>query len=236
MRRVVWIGLALLALSVGGGTAHAQERDDEDISPGAGAGLDGQGDGSDDGNGDSNGDRGPRVDPARLRDALARYAGEPRVDVAVRAALRVAAVDPHAAQSAASRARMSGWLPQLRVGARRGQGWDLSALTASNDAGHINLSTADDLSVEASVTFYLPRIVYAREEATLLREARARQHARASLVRTVVGLYFERRRLQLERDLMGRTDLSHQMRIGEIEALLDAFTGGAFGRMLRRGR
>jgi hypothetical protein len=70
----------------------------------------------------------------------------------------------------------------------------------------------------------------------LLREARAREEGRAEIIRGVVHLYFERRRLQLERDLLGNDAVGHTVRIAEAEALLDAFTGGEFGRMLRAPR
>ena len=52
-------------------------------------------------------------------------------------------------------------------------------------------------------------------------------------MREVIALYFERRRLQLERDLHGDPELARSVRIAEIEAVLDVFTKGAFGRMIR---
>ena len=53
--------------------------------------------------------------------------------------------------------------------------------------------------------------------------------ARRALIREVVGLYFARRRLQLERDLGLASGLDHAVRLAEIEAVLDAITGGWFG-------
>ena len=66
----------------------------------------------------------------------------------------------------------------------------------------------------------------------IARDKRAVNEARSDLVRTAIDLYFERRRLQLERDLLGRVEPKTEMRIAEIEALLNVFTNGEFGRMI----
>jgi hypothetical protein len=79
----------------------------------------------------------------------------------------------------------------------------------------------------------LDRLVFAREEVPLLREQRAVRLMRQDLVRTVVRVYYERRRLMLERDLLDAAGLDHALRIEEASALLNAFTGGAFGRGVR---
>jgi len=128
---------------------------------------------------------------------------------------------------------MSGWVPTLRVGARRGRGWDASELV-TEDSGRTNLSTDDELTLSAWLTFRLDRLVFAREETALLREERATEEARGALVQVLVRVYFERRRLQLERDLLGVRSLQHELRILEATALLNAFTEGAFERMIRR--
>ena len=54
-----------------------------------------------------------------------------------------------------------------------------------------------------------------------------------ALVAQIVALYFERRRLLVERELTGAPDLVAELRILEIEALLDALTEGRFGQALR---
>lgn len=164
-------------------------------------------------------------------DALAaRFDAEPTVAEVLREVLRHHArgqVDP---VRAARRARRSAWLPELRVRARRGRQRDENATQTGT-----NLSTDDDAVLEGSLVFDLPRAVYSGDEAIWSREGRAQASARAQLVRLVVGLYFERRRLQLDREL-GARDLETQLRILEIEALLDGLSGGRFGEMLRESR
>ena len=127
-------------------------------------------------------------------------------------------------------ARRGGWLPTLQVGARRGQQRDLSQAGADDP----RLSTDDDLTLDATLTFRLDRAAYGPDEVALAREERTRELERQERYRVVIAAYYERRRLQLERDLMGRHDVLTAVRIRELAALLDAFTGGAFTRGTRR--
>ncbi len=168
---------------------------------------------------------------ATLHALLARYAREPSIHDVVAAALRAQSTDPKRFAALIERARLRGLVPTLELGARRGQGIDLrTAAQSSVDA--VQLKTDDSLVLEATLRLELGRLLFAPEEIGLAREARWAQRARLTLVRSVVRLYFLRKRLLLERDLRGSTDIDHEVRIAEAEALLDAFTAGAFSRMM----
>lgn len=171
-----------------------------------------------------------RVSAMQLRRALQAYAGEPKVADLVAAALEASPADLDALEALAKRARRRGLAPGVRVSVRRAQGRGLSQQGVALDG--TRLSTDADLVFKASLTFDLDRLVFADEEVALSREARARAKARAALARRVIALYFERRRLQLERDLLGVHDVAHAVRIAEIEAVLDVLSGGAFGRAM----
>jgi hypothetical protein len=159
--------------------------------------------------------------------ALLRYAHEPTVEAVVSAALQTA--PGQQAASLASRARSAGWVPRLAVRARRGQALDLSA---PNQEDTLRVKSNDDLTLEASLSFELDRLFFRTEEVALLRQHRTEQEQRVTLAGRVVALYFERRRLQLERDLDPLPDVARSARIAEIGALLDVFTNGAFQRMI----
>ncbi|MCA9600977.1 MAG: hypothetical protein R3A78_02755 [Polyangiales bacterium] len=174
---------------------------------------------------------GPTREPVTR--ALARYAHEPSVERVITWARRVARSHPADVEALRSRARLRGLVPVVRLGVRRGQGQDLSAYQTAED-DRTNLSTDDDLTLQAWATFSFDRLVYAPEESALWRVASGAHARDQELVRTVVGLYFERRRLQLARDLEGDRDITHALRIREITALLNAFTGGAFLRIIER--
>ncbi|MCA9609586.1 MAG: hypothetical protein KC619_28505 [Myxococcales bacterium] len=171
---------------------------------------------------------------ARIERALRRYRAEPSAEWLVRAAVAARSATPGRVRDAMDRARATGWLPTATGGVRRGQAIDLRALTGTTTPA--NVSTGDDLVLEARLVFRFDRIVFAPEEPRLLRELRATEAAEAELTVAVVSLYFERRRLQLEADLSGTIDLARRVRILEIEALLDAFTGGTFHRIMNRRR
>jgi hypothetical protein len=171
------------------------------------------------------------VDALQLAEALERYANEPRVEDLLAHVDDDDAYDPESVQRLVRRARRGGWLPQVRVGVRRGRTQDLSTQTTST-----RVSTDDDLVLDASLTLRFDRAAYGPDEVSLAREARARAEARDARARLVVAAYFERRRLQLERDLLGRRDLGTSLRIAELGALLDALTSGAFSRLRRRAR
>ena len=177
----------------------------------------------------------PRPSPpssaAHVRAALARYRREPTIAAVVRAAQFAMAHSPTA--SMASRARAAGWIPTVGLSARRGQAVDLSSSAALASEQGLRLSTGDDLSLTASLSFELDRLLFRREEIGIVREARAERAGRTDRIREIVRLYFVRRRLQLERDLGVGDPAAQALGIAEAEALLDAFTNGVFGRMLR---
>ncbi len=170
--------------------------------------------------------------PDAIRRALARYAREPTVDEVVAAALAHDPSSPEAARRAALRARRAAWLPLLRLAGRHVQQRDRTDYLDQDDP-RTNLGADQDVQLEARMDFHLGRLVYAPDEAAWGRELRAREADRRVRVRQVIELYFERRRLQLERDLLGVTDVARAVRIAEIEAILNARTGGEFGRRLR---
>jgi hypothetical protein len=171
------------------------------------------------------------VTPEELAKLLARYAREPSAARVVAAALHAQRRDPQRFADMTQRSRLRGLIPSLDLGVRRGQGVDLRS-TTSDELG-VHLTTADDLMLFATLRFDLGRLLFANEEVGIAREARFAREAQNELVRQVVHLYFLRRRLLLERDLRGSASLSHEVRIVEIEALLDAFTDGGFQRMMQ---
>jgi hypothetical protein len=157
---------------------------------------------------------------------LATRPGEPDIEAVLERVLASGALDPARAADARERARWSGLLPILRADVRRGSGWDLR--TQQSGASDTAILASDDSwSVIGSATLRLDRLVFAREETSLLAEERRLEEARLRLVSEVVRLYFERRRLQAERDARGETDLATEARIAELGAVLDALTGGA---------
>jgi hypothetical protein len=165
--------------------------------------------------------------------ALERYRHEPDVGDVVTAAVAAQRTNPGRVAALASRARTAGWLPTVRLSARRGQTIDLlAAQTTTTDRN--SASSGDDFVLEAQLSIDLAKVVWSNNELRVEREMRAERKAEQEIVVLVTQLYFERRRLQLERDLGGATAITEELRILELEGLLDALTAGAFRRSLER--
>jgi hypothetical protein len=173
----------------------------------------------------------PAVDPVALSRALAAFEDEPSAADVVGWALAASTLDPAAASDAIDRARFSALLPQLRVGVRRGLGWDwANRQTTTTDTS--SLASGEDLSLIGTLIFRFDRLLAPSEETGLMRERRALEESRTTLAAQVIALYFERRRLQVEDRLTGATDLERAMRIAELSAMLDVLTRGRFGEAL----
>jgi hypothetical protein len=167
------------------------------------------------------------IEDARLFEAP--YRDEPAVDDVLAHAMRSASFDPGRVRDARDRARLSGLLPLLRADVRRGSGWDLRTQQGSTLDGAV-LGSDDSWSVVGSVTLRLDRLLFAHEESSLLSEERRLEEARMRLVAEIVRLYHERRRLQIERDQRGQTDLPTEARIAELGAMLDVLSGGGMSQ------
>ena len=164
--------------------------------------------------------------PAEIRAALEPREGEPDVREVVAAVLAHAEIDPGRARDAIERARLSGLLPVTALGLRQGQVYDLLA-RQTDTTGTSSVSSGQNLSFIAQLTFRFDRLVYASDERALLREGRAAAERRLELISEVVRLYFERRRLIAERELSGEIVLEREARLAEIGALFEVLTAGS---------
>lgn len=164
--------------------------------------------------------------------ALARYRHEPSIEDVTDAALAHQRIDPERVSRLASQARVSAWLPKLRLSATRGQTIALLA-AQSTTVDRNSATTGDNVTLQAQLSWDLANLVWSNRELQVEREWRAERKARQDLVQWVSALYFERRRLQVERDVSGSVAVETELRIVEIEGLLDVLTNGAFSRALR---
>jgi hypothetical protein len=173
------------------------------------------------------------VGPKPVPRAPARASG-PSVRELVRMVLRAARhIDADRVQALVRRARLSGLMPTLRASSRRGLKQDLSS-SSSSEVERLASAVADDLSFEAVLSFELPRLVFAPEEVRLLSVQRWLAGDQRRLVEEAIRLYFQRKKLVLERERAASPDPELELAIAELEALLDALTDGGFTRELAR--
>jgi hypothetical protein len=182
-----------------------------------------------------------RSDATLLR-ALA--ASDPPVDALRAAASALALTEPDRARSLVLRARLAGWLPELRGGFyrrfARAESVDLGA-SVSTPLAPVGIDSDNDVRYELRATWDLAKLVFNPDEIGAHFQALRTADARREIESLVIRLYFDRRRLKAELGAadatatgMALSGLRAELRIAEIEAELDALTGGAFTRLSRR--
>jgi hypothetical protein len=175
------------------------------------------------------------IPPAVLR---AAFAGDPPVAFLRGAATALALAEPERAQSLMSRARWAALLPELRVRLdrrfSRTESLDLGREATDPLATPVGVDSINDLRYEWRATWDLGRIVFNPDEVGASTHALRMAEVRRELETVVIRLYFERRRLKAEALASDASDtppgVQVEIRIQELEAELDALTGGAFSR------
>jgi hypothetical protein len=176
----------------------------------------------------------PLSEPASVR-PTERSADLPDLDLdclslARRRAVELAMTEPERAQSYVTRAGRAAWLPELRVLVSRRYGRSESIdLDSSSTAlsSPLGIDTVNDIRYEARATWDLAKLVFSTEELAAQNQALHMAELRRDIQNTVNRLYFERRRLAL--DVASAPASNRHLRTREIEAELDALSGGAFG-------
>ena len=152
-------------------------------------------------------------------------------------AVALAMVEPERAQSYVNRARYAAWLPELRlrVDRRLGRSESLDLPSTSTAiTSPLGVDTVDDVRYEARVTWDLARLVFSNDELAAQAQTIHMAEVRRDIEVTVSRLYYERRRIGLERLPSGAGErtaaMRRQVRLSEIESELDALSGGAFSQ------
>jgi hypothetical protein len=154
-------------------------------------------------------------------------------------AISLAMVEPDRARSYVDRARHAAWLPELRlrVDRRFGRSESLDVpSTSTSTSSPLGVDTVDDVRYEARVTWDLARLVFSNDELAAQAQTMHMAEMRRDIEVTVSRLYFERRRLRLERLSSSASErtVRRELRVREIEAELDALSGGGFSQCTSR--
>jgi hypothetical protein len=176
------------------------------------------------------------LDAAVLR-ALA--AEDPPVASLRAAATALVLAEPERAHSLVERARFAGWLPELRLMVdrrfARTESVDLGTPTDSAALAPVGIDSNNDVRYQARATWDLSKIIFNPDEVAAQFQALRTADTRREIESLVIRLYFERRRLKAELATADDLDMlpgsRRELRIAEVEAELDALTGGAFSRL-----
>ena len=169
-------------------------------------------------------------------------AADPPVDEVCKAAVALALAEPERARGFLNRARVAGWLPEVRFRVyrrfARTEGLTFDD-TGTGAVAPVDISAVDDVRYEWRATWDLSRMVFNPDELQAHFEALRMSDVRRDIQSLVIKLYFERRRLVIERSPSGavttrgattdaRAADRRNLRIWEIEAQLNALSDGAF--------
>jgi hypothetical protein len=174
----------------------------------------------------------PAIEPVRIEVAAALPDAEAScLPVARRKAVELAMTEPERARSYVSRAGHAAWLPELRalVSRRYGRSESLDiAASSSATASPLGIDTVNDIRYEVRATWDLAKLVFSSEELAAQSQALHMAELRRDIETTVNRLYFERRRLRVAPAAPNLDGTAERIRSQEVEAELDALSGGAF--------
>ena len=168
--------------------------------------------------------------------------GEPTVQAVHRAALEYAALHPEIFKSMRRRSRAQAALPQLTVRVTSDLDQEDRALTRFDETNSMipqNISATEtngnDLQLYAEARWKLNESVFNFQETAVMRENRYSAKERQKLLQTVTQVYFERKRalIKMKPSKPGsEAEALAMLKIAQIEAELDALTGGWFTKHL----
>lgn len=173
--------------------------------------------------------------------ANAQELTEPTVQVVQQVAMRYAALNPEVFQSMKSRSRLQAILPQLTVRATKDDDQESRSLTRfgeTNTPQDISATTTlgDDLQLYAEARWKLNETIFNYQETAVMRENRYSAKERQKLLQTVTQVYFERKRSVLKlAQLKGADRELESLKVDQMNAELDALTGGWFSQQLSGG-
>ncbi|HMV69809.1 MAG TPA: helix-hairpin-helix domain-containing protein [Myxococcota bacterium] len=194
---------------------------------------------------------GPDRTLTSVADVLASFDHEPKVEEVQRWASEYAKVQPELVDRWLAASRGFAALPQLRVSYGLDDNYDndfdyydeFGLPPTSDDTPTTDVQTAASVgqrrSIDVVATWDLDKIVMSSEQIRVINEAQDIVKLREKVLGEVTRLYFERRRLQVDVLLNPKVDLAGQvkdeLRLRELTANLDAYTGGRFSAAVAGG-
>ena len=176
----------------------------------------------------------------RIAAAEASLANEPSLFELRQAALALADADKAATDRWKRSVRASAVLPTLKVGGDYGVGRDEALDRYQDRPDRWGADTDRGFGVDVSMQWKLDRLVFNSDELKVYDSLADRAARRENLSAYLIGIYFERRRLQLESILLPSSEpgeaLTRRLRIEELSQIIDALTGGLLSRKINQSR
>ncbi len=183
--------------------------------------------------------RAHRARPLDRETLRALFAADPPVEALRAAATAMVLAEPARARSLVERARLAGWLPEVRIMVdrrfARTESVDLGTSTDSAALAPVGIDSNNDVRYQCRATWDLSKLIFNPDEIAAQFQALRTADTRREIESLVIRLYFERRRLKAESASADDPDMPsswrRDLRISEIEAELDALTGGRLSQL-----
>lgn len=178
------------------------------------------------------------ADLRTVDEVLARFDKEPDVRTVQQMVLEYSKTDPRYVEEWMSAAKNAAWLPELKLTYDYDNGYDYDYLYDINPEGELDKSGADnDHGVQVYAKWRLDRLVMSSDRIRVISETQDIVKLRDKVLEDVTRLYFDRRRLQVDLLLVPagdlKTQVKNEMRLQELTAQIDAYTGGRFSEAAR---
>jgi hypothetical protein len=166
------------------------------------------------------------------------FENEPDIKAVQRLAIRYAEVHPDKINNWRRSARLRALVPSLSAGIGR-SATDLFHWDTGQNPDNL-VSGREYLDWDVGLSWDLGDMIWSTDQTTIDSRSKLMVELREDILDQVTRLYFERRRLQIEllqNDLYDpQLALDKRMRVAELTALIDGYTGGEFSQKLERSK
>ncbi len=173
------------------------------------------------------------------------FADEPTVREVHNLAVDYAEVNPNKILDWRESAKKSAWLPSLSLGIDENRNWDTSdnfstgtSTIPKDRVGPDDKSFGHDLNWDVSLAWDFSELIWNPDQTSIDSRSKLMVELREDILDQITRLYFERRRAQMElvnlASLDAPTRFDKEMRVEELTALIDAYTGGRFSEEIAR--
>ncbi len=167
-----------------------------------------------------------------IRALMISFAHEPIIRLVQEEAIRYANANPRQVDSWQRRVRQAAWMPKINTKGGRDLDKEQSVREKVGDVDVLYHKESADWSFNLQAEWDLSELIFNREELSVARESVRQTVLREDIIEDVTHKYFERRRLQIL-DLIALEEevsikIMRQIKIQELTAQLDGFTGGWF--------
>lgn len=167
-----------------------------------------------------------------VEDLIQNYTGEPTVRAVQEEALKYANAHPEQIRSWLLRARKAYWLPKLATDVSPHLGHTDTAREKLGDADILTSRQASDWRFNIKAEWHFNNLIFNNDEIMLGREFLRQSLMRERILNRINEAYFERRRLQIQKQFNSFSDNSSKieavLKLQALTAELDGLTGGWF--------